>query len=60
MILINLIVSELLISVAGVPFDVLGAFTKGEALHDNHCQIAAFVHTLFGKKIFCKKIILIN
>ena len=49
MILINLIVSDILISGAGVPFDVLAAFMKGKEINDEHCQAAAFIHTLLGK-----------
>ena len=45
----NLIVSELLISVVGVPLDLIGTVLQGRALETVLCPTTAFAHTLFGK-----------
>ena len=48
--LINLIISELLISVIGVPIDIIGTLS-GTTLSGVLCPTAAFVHTTLGKYI---------
>jgi hypothetical protein len=45
----NLIISDLLIVLVGIPLDVIGAFTKGAGLDNSLCPIAAFTHTISGK-----------
>jgi len=46
--LLNLILSDLIIVLVGIPLDVIGAFTKGEGLDSLLCPMAAFTHTLSG------------
>ena len=48
-ILMNLIISELAISMIGVPLDLVGTITHGKALDSLFCPIVGFTHTLFGK-----------
>ena len=48
----NLIVSDLAIIFIGIPVDAMGAFTKGEALDAFLCPSVAFVHTIFGIKLY--------
>ena len=61
MILMNLILSELAISLIGVPLDLIGTVTQGKALDSVLCPIVAFTHTLFGNpntfliKVFTKE-----
>ena len=50
-ILINLVVSDIGISFIGVPIDLLGAATNGEAIDNVLCQIVAFTHTLLGNQL---------
>ena len=50
--LINLIISEFAIAFFGVPFDLVGSITKGEAITKSFCLIQGFIHTFFGKR--CK------
>ena len=47
--LINLIISEFAIAFVGVPFDLVGSITKGEAITKSFCLIQGFIHTFFGK-----------
>ena len=49
MVLINLIISELLISAVGVPFDISGVVTEGASMRGILCPIAAFTHTTSGE-----------
>ena len=48
--LINLIISEFAIAFFGVPFDLVGSITKGEAITKSFCLIQGFIHTFFGKR----------
>ena len=48
--LINLIISEFAIAFVGVPFDLVGSITKGEAITKSFCLIQGFIHTFFGKR----------
>ena len=50
LILINLIVSDLLITIIGVPLDLIGTVTHGKALNDVVCPITAFTHTFLGNR----------
>ena len=52
MVITNLIVSELLISVVGVPLDIIGTVSQGKALETVLCPTTAFAHTLFGMDKF--------
>ena len=54
MVLINLIISELLISAVGVPFDISGVVTEGASMRGILCPIAAFTHTTSGEFVFLK------
>ena len=49
MVLMNLIVSELLISAFGVPLDVIGLVIHGTEINGILCPAAAFIHTTLGK-----------
>ena len=49
MVLMNLIVSELLISAFGVPLDVIGLVIHGTAMNGILCPAAAFIHTTLGR-----------
>ena len=48
-VLTNLILSELVISVVGVPIELFGAITHRNAIDDVLCKSIAFTHTLLGK-----------
>ena len=48
--LINLILSEFAIAFFGVPFDLVGSITKGDAITKSFCLIQGFIHTFFGKQ----------
>ena len=48
--LINLIISEFAIAFFGVPFDLVGSITKGDAITKSFCLIQGFIHTFFGKR----------
>ena len=56
MVITNLIVSELLISVVGVPLDIIGTMSQGKALETVLCPTTAFAHTLFGMDKFINTI----
>ena len=47
--LMNLIISELAISVFGIPLDFLGSITHGTVLNSLLCPLGGFTHTFFGK-----------
>ena len=47
--LINLILSELAISLVGVPLDFVGSVSQGTFVSDVSCSIKGFIHTFFGR-----------
>ena len=48
--LINLIMSELVIALFGVPLDLIGSISHGTFVSDFSCSLKGFTHTFFGKK----------
>ena len=46
--LINLIFSEFAISVFGIPLDIIGSVSRGDAINETLCEIQGFTHTFFG------------
>ena len=47
--LINLIMSELVIALFGVPLDLIGSISHGTFVSDFSCSLKGFTHTFFGK-----------
>ena len=50
--LINLIFSELVISLFGIPLDFIGSVTRGAAINHFLCSIQGSIHTFFGNNIY--------
>ena len=45
----NLIISELAISILGTPLDFMGNITNGSVLNNILCPLGGFTNTFFGK-----------
>ena len=54
--LINLIVSELAISLVAIPIDLVGSISHGTLANDMSCSLQGFIHTFFGKYFHLKPI----
>ena len=54
--LINLILSELAISLVAIPLDLIGSISHGTLANDISCSLKGFIHTFFGKYFHLKSI----
>ena len=53
--LINLILSELMISLVAIPLDLIGSIGHGTLANDTSCSLKGFIHTFFGKCFHSKQ-----
>ena len=54
--LINLILSELAISLVAIPLDLIGSISHGTLANDISCSLKGFIHTFFGEYLHFKPI----